>query len=204
MFGGGTSSMLSRGDGLVFLLFFSIFMYYTFSISKDASENSEEQNGVEIYPYTISILMIGGGIVGLVFGGNILVDSAVDIARSFGLSEALIGLTVVAIGTSLPELATSAVAAYKKKSDIAIGNIVGSNIFNIFWILGVSATINPLVFSNDLNSDVVITIAVTIALAVMVLVGKKYVLQRWQGVSMVAMYVLYLVYLVIRETTNLL
>jgi cation:H+ antiporter len=203
IFDQGARSSLSRGDGLVFLLFFAIFMYYTASISKNASENPDEQENVQIYSYGMSALMIIGGIIGLVFGGNILVDSAITIAKGFGLSEALIGLTIVAIGTSLPELATSAVAAYKKSSDIAIGNIVGSNIFNIFWILGVSAVINPLTFSDALNVDVMVNIFATVILAILVLIGRKHILQRWQGISMIAMYVLYLAYLVIRDVTNI-
>lgn len=196
LFDGSAVSLLSRADGLILLLFFIVFVYYTFSISKKI-EGAQDQE-VKKYPYHISALLIIGGIIGLVIGGNLLVDGAVAIATYFGLSQALIGLTVVAIGTSLPELATSAVAAYKKQSDIAIGNIVGSNIFNIFWILGLSATINPLEFSITLNSDIAVLMAITILLSLFIFIGKKNVLQKWQGGVMILLYIIYIIYIVLR------
>jgi len=114
------------------------------------------------------------------------------------MSEALIGLTIVAVGTSLPELATSAVAAYKKQADIAVGNIVGSNIFNIFWILGVSAIIRPLPFSPALNFDVLIMLVATLLLFASMFIGQRHKLERWQGIVFVGLYVLYIVALVQR------
>jgi cation:H+ antiporter len=114
------------------------------------------------------------------------------------MSESLIGLTIVAIGTSLPELAASAVAAWKHKADIAIGNIIGSNIFNIFWILGLSALIKPLIFSPLLNFDIYFMAAITILLFLFMFVGKKNVLQRWQGVTLVGIYIGYIGFLIIR------
>ena len=193
----GASSALTRIDGLILLSFFIIFLYYVFGISK-----AEPSDTVEIKPRARSLLrsylMIGGGLVGLVVGGKWIVDGATVIATSFGMSEALIGLTVVAVGTSLPELATSAVAAYKKDVDIAVGNIVGSNIFNIFWILGVSAIIHPLSFSQALMGDVLMTVVATFLLFATMFIGKRHILERWQGVSFIALYVAYIVYIVIR------
>lgn len=190
-------SALTRIDGFILISFFIIFLYYVFGISK-----AESADTVETTPCTYSLwrssLMIGGGLLGLVIGGKWIVDGAVAFATGLGVSEALIGLTVVAVGTSLPELATSAVAAYKKDVDIAVGNIIGSNIFNIFWILGVSAIIRPLPFSPMLASDVFVTVLATLLLFIFLFVGKRHILERWQGVCFVTLYVGYVVYLVFR------
>jgi cation:H+ antiporter len=142
--------------------------------------------------------MIIAGLICLAVGGKWIVDGAVSIATSLGISQALIGLTIVAIGTSLPELATSAIAAYKKQADIAVGNIVGSNIFNIFWILGLSAVIKPLPFSSSLNIDIIITILATLLLFLALFIGKKRILERWQGAGFIAIYLIYVIILVIR------
>ncbi len=193
----GLSSVLSRIDGLVLISFFAIYLVYVFGISR--VESADIVEGLpRVHPMAQSFLMIVGGLVGLVVGGKWIVDGAVIIATGFGLSEALIGLTVVAVGTSLPELATSAVAAYKRNFDIAIGNVVGSNIFNIFWVLGVSAMIRPLPFSPAIMSDVIMTIFATFLLFIFMFIGKRHELERWQGVFFVATYILYISYLVIR------
>lgn len=196
LFDGASSSALSRIDGIVLMFFFIIFLYYIFSISKSVTNDSDET--VEVLSITKSLIMISGGLVGLVIGGKWIVDGAVLFATQLGVSEALIGLTVVAIGTSLPELATSAVAAYKKNVDIAVGNVVGSNIFNIFWILGVSSSISPLPFSTKLSFDVWVVIITTIVLFLALFVGKKHVIERWQGGLFVGFYIMYIVFLVIR------
>jgi cation:H+ antiporter len=142
--------------------------------------------------------MIIGGMIGLALGGQWIVDGAIKIAAQLGMSESLIGLTVVAIGTSLPELAASATAAMKHKSDIAIGNIIGSNIFNIFWILGLSSVIRPLIFSPMLNFDIYFMAVTTVVLFLFMFLGKKNILQRWQGASMIGIYIIYLAYLINR------
>ncbi|MFA4937167.1 MAG: calcium/sodium antiporter [Patescibacteria group bacterium] len=192
---GGGWSGLTRIDGLILLAFFLIFLYYVFEISKTGQSNDTK---IKNYSLLISLSMIAGGLVSLTLGGKWVVDGAVAIAQTFNISEALIGLTIVAIGTSLPELATSAVAAYKHNSDIAVGNIVGSNIFNIFWILGLSAVIRPLPFSEALNTDVLVTMIATILLFMVMFVGKKHTLERWQGVTFVIIYIIYIVYLIYR------
>lgn len=193
----GPFSALTRIDGLILISFFIIFLYYVFGISK-----VEPADAVETIPRKYSLLkswlMIGGGLVGLVVGGKWIVGGAVAFATGFGVSEALIGLTVVAIGTSLPELATSAVAAYKKDVDIAVGNIVGSNIFNIFWILGISAIIRPLPFSPVLSIDILVAVLATLLLFVALFVGKRHIIERWQGICFIALYIAYVIYLVIR------
>lgn len=191
---GGTFSGITRIDGIVFLAFFIIFLYYTFGISKVSGENTDLE--IKEMSYIKSSLYVAGGLLGLVFGGKWIVDGAIKIAEGFNVSQSLIGLTVVAIGTSLPELATSAVAAYKKQSDIAIGNVVGSNIFNIFWILGFSSIINPLPFSKDSDIDIIMTILSSLILFLIMFIGKKHTVERWQGILMIIIYIGYVAYLV--------
>lgn len=191
---GGSNSVITRIDGLVFIGFFIIFLYYTFSITK--SDNDINETPVKELSYFKSAAYILLGLTGLVFGGKWIVDGAVKIAESFNVSQSLIGLTVVAVGTSLPELATSAVAAYKKQTDIAIGNVVGSNIFNVFWILGASAIIRPLPFNMASNADLFVNILASIILFFAMYVGKKHVLERWQGIILLLFYISYITYLV--------
>lgn len=195
---GESFSGLTRIDGLVLIAFFIIFLYYTFGLSRVQAADASEAPIIHRYSLRRAGLMVVFGLVGLTVGGKWIVDAAVALASTLGVSEALIGLTVVAIGTSLPELATSAVAAYKKDVDIAVGNIVGSNIFNIFWILGVSAIINPLPFSSLLMRDVFMVVFATVLLFAFLFVGKRHTLERWQGVCFIALYVGYIVYLVFR------
>ncbi len=194
---GGSFSGLTRIDGLVLLSFFMIFLYYTFGISRVETATTAE---ITIHRYSLprACLMVGVGLIGLVVGGKLIVNAAVALASNLGASEALIGLTVVAIGTSLPELATSAVAAYKKNADIAVGNIVGSNIFNIFWILGVSAIINPLPFPSLLMRDVLMTIFATFLLFIFMFISKRHTLERWQGICFIFIYLGYISYLVFK------
>ncbi|MFA7193835.1 MAG: calcium/sodium antiporter [Candidatus Paceibacterota bacterium] len=191
------SSFISKSDGVVMIGFFSVFMYYIFgSAKKNVQEYGDEESNTKQYGVIKSLLLIVGGLIGLVLGGKWVVDSAIYLATAWGMSEAVIGLTVVAIGTSLPELATSVVAATKGKADIAIGNVVGSNIFNIFWILGVTSLIAPLPFSESSNIDIFVTIFATILLFVWMFTGKKHRLDRWQGVIFVILYAVY-VYLLL-------
>ena len=187
-------SSLTRIDGAVLLLFFIIFIYYTFGIAKVEGESDK----VEEVNTFLSVVKIIAGMLGLALGGQWIVDGAITIAQRFGMSESLIGLTIVAIGTSLPELAASAVAAYKHKADIAIGNIIGSNIFNIFWILGLSALIKPLIFSPLLNFDIYFMAIITSLLFLFMFIGKKNILQRWQGITLVGIYIGYIGFLIIR------
>lgn len=197
---GNQPGILSRGDGLILLLFFSIFLYYIFLQAKkgdiDPSDTVEE--GAKIYSTGLSIVMILGGIGTLLFGGDIIVKSAIVIAKEWGMSDTVIGLTIVAVGTSLPELATSAVAAFRGNSDIAIGNVVGSNIFNIFFILGVSATILPLPFASENMADAVISLIVTLLVLLVANNGKEKRITRTEGSLFLVLYVVYIVYLFYR------
>jgi cation:H+ antiporter len=197
---GSTSAVVSRADGLILISFFAIFLYYIFASARAKSATTETTTPtVEPSQSTlISLGMIILGLAGLVVGGKWIVDGAVTFATTLGVSEALIGLTIVAVGTSLPELATSIVAAYKKQVDIAVGNIVGSNIFNIFWILGISAVISPLPFSVALEFDLLVTLLVTLLLFFILFVGQRGTVERWKGGLFVAVYVGYVIYLIIR------
>jgi len=190
-------SVITRIDGFVLLSFFVIYMYYVFGIAQKR-DVAEETAALKIRPIWMSIIMLLGGLTALTIGGKWVVDSAVSIATALGVSQSLIGLTIVAIGTSLPELATSAVAAYKKKCDIAVGNIVGSNIFNVFWILGLSGVINPLPFQPRSNPDIFMAIFASFMLFVFMFIGTKHRLDRWQGVLFILIYIIYIIYLVIQ------
>ena len=194
---GADFSGITKIDGFILLSFFIIFLYYTFGITKSDKDIVEEE--IKIFSHFKSVIFIILGLAGLAIGGKWIVDGAVQIAEFFNISQSLIGLTIVAVGTSLPELATSAVAAYKKQSDIAIGNVVGSNIFNIFWILCVSAVIRPLPFNTSSNGDITMTIFASIVLFLVMFIGKKRVIERWQGVFMVTTYASYIVFLVLTK-----
>jgi len=194
---GAAFSGITRVDAFMLIFFFVIFMYYIFSISKDSVGGS--QDDVQEYSVLRSVMFVMLGIVALTLGGKWIVDSAIVIATSLGVSQSLIGLTIVAVGTSLPELVTSAVAAFRKNTDIAIGNVVGSNIFNIFWILGVSAFINPLSFNGVANRDMFVAIASTVLLFVVLFIGKRHEIERWQGVLFVMLYILYITYIIFQE-----
>ena len=195
MFDNGATTILSRSEALVLILFFIIFIYYTFGISKAEGGKGEK---VEMYSMGKSIGMVLIGMAGLALGGHWVVQGAIEIAKLLNVSEALIGLTIVAIGTSLPELVTSVIAAKKKQADIAIGNVVGSNIFNVLWILGISGTIQAIEFSPALNFDIALVILATLLLFVYMFWGKNHTLQRWQGYSFVSIYVVYMIFLIMR------
>ncbi|KKP37261.1 sodium:proton exchanger [Candidatus Peregrinibacteria bacterium RIFOXYC2_FULL_33_13] len=189
-------STLTRIDGLILICFFIIFLYSTFGLSKAQSEDAADK--VQKKSVLISITFIIIGLIGLILGGKWIVDGAIKLATSLGVSEVMIGLTIVAVGTSLPELATSIMAALKKKSDIAIGNIVGSNIFNIFLILGITATIKPIEFNPQLNFDISITLFATVILFIIAFSGRKNTLDRWEGIGFVILYIAYTSFLIYR------
>jgi cation:H+ antiporter len=192
-------SQVSRIDGLILLLLFGVFLYYTFfTDQKKNQEKDVEYPTVHSHRPVVSLLMICGGLALLAIGSHLLVNSALIIAALIGLSESVVGLTVVAIGTSLPELITSIVAVAKNKSDIAIGNVVGSNIFNIVLILGATAVIKPLPVPPTFLIDIGVAIGSTLLLWLYIRSGKPDTLDRWQGLSFVAIYGLYLASLILR------
>lgn len=193
---GSSENILSRIDGLILLLFFAIFMRYTFSIAKNGV-SSDSDTQVKSMPGWKSALYILGGLAALIYGGQIFVEGACNIARVLGASESLIGLTIVAAGTSLPELATSVTAALKKNSGIAIGNVIGSNIFNIFFILGTSATITPLKLGGITNLDMAVLIGSSLLFWFVGWFFKTRTITRIEGALMVACYIAYTTILII-------
>lgn len=186
--------LLSRWDGLILLVCFAAFLYYVATQLK--SDPEVEQVEAKDYSNLKIWTLIAIGLAGLVGGGKLVVDNAVSMAQSLGVSEKIIGLTIVAAGTSLPELATSVVAAMRKNADIAIGNIVGSNIFNLFLILGVSSVIQPLEFNVSFNTDLYILGAGTVFLFMAMFTGKRQKLDRWEALVLLTSYLLYTGYLI--------
>lgn len=190
---------ISRLDGAILLFFFVLFMVYIYHIARTNKEEVlAHQDDLPMMPMNKSILMIALGAAGLFIGGKWVVDGAVFIAQSFGLSESFIGLTIVAIGTSLPELVTSALAAYRRNIDIAVGNVIGSNIFNLLWILGISALIRPLPFDVVSNSDIVMMIFASTLLILAMPLPIRNAISRWKGIFFLFIYFGYIVYLIMR------
>lgn len=204
---GGRDNYISRLDGIVLLIgCISYITYLVLSVKrgKVSSENIQEELAVEsVSEISIfkSIIKLIIGIAGIVIGGQVVVDSATNIATSLGMSEKLVGLTIVAIGTSLPELVTSVVAALKGEKDIALGNILGSNIFNILLIIGLSSAISPIAVSNNLLFDFIFLIIVTLIIGIMIFFNKKEEKNfgKKEGIILVAFYVFYMAYIIIRN-----
>ncbi|GHC51115.1 calcium/sodium antiporter [Ulvibacter litoralis] len=189
-------SEISRLDGILFLSLFIFFLYYVFSqlkVEKTETIVTIPMSNVKIWGF---ILL---GFVGLILGGKLVVDYSIDIATELGVSQKIIGLTIIAAGTSLPELVTSIVAATKKNSDIAIGNVIGSNIFNILLILSISSLIHPITFNQNFSQDIFILIGGTIFLIIAMFTGKRKKLDRWEALLLLCFYLCYTVYLVSKE-----
>ncbi len=188
---GQPESQIGRGDGIVLTLYFVIFLYYTFTSARRA----DETDPIPEMPIWRSIGLVVIGIASLVVGGQWIVGGAIEIARWLGMSEAVIGLTIIATGTSLPELATSAVAARKGNADVAVGNVVGSNIFNILFVLGTGSLIKPLTYSLVANVDLVVG-ALALVLLLFLVAGRS-IMQRWHGWLFIGLYVAYVTYLLV-------
>ncbi len=192
------NSAVLRIDGIVLMLCFIGFLYYIFKQMKAGKEPVEEivyhhKSNFKIWSFIIL------GLAGLIIGGKLVVDNGVELATLLGVSEKIIGLTIIAIGTSLPELLTSVVAALKKNSGIAMGNIIGSNIFNILFILSVSSLIAPIEFKSYFNTDLLILLGGTLFLFLAMFVGNKNKLDRWQAASLLIFYLAYMGFLVWME-----
>lgn len=199
------AAVLSRSDGFTLIAFFFIFLWYIAGMRRDDPAGDDE--GVRMRGAWASCGLVFAGLTLLVGGGKLTVDGAVTVAGALGVSQALIGLTIVAVGTSLPELATSVVVAYRGRADIAVGNIVGSNIFNVFWILGISAVIAPLPFQPAMNVDLLVTVAATALLFFAVHTGfahrrllfwkqrDHHVIECLDGILMLLCYAAYVTYL---------
>ncbi|MBQ8927901.1 MAG: calcium/sodium antiporter [Oscillospiraceae bacterium] len=196
---GLTGMSVGRPEGFLLVVLFAAFIVWmvlsALRSRKEAADTAPEEE-YKILPVWKCIVFIVGGAAAIIFGGNLVVDSASYIAAFFGLSENLIGLTVVAFGTSLPELVTSAVAARKKEVDMALGNVIGSNLFNILMVLGIAGAISPLAFTMENAVDLIALIAMSILVWVYCWTGKKLV--RWQGITMLLIYAGYMVYICMR------
>ncbi len=187
---------ISRLDGCILLFFFCLFMLYVYKLTREgASEFTETINTESINKSVFKVCL---GTIGLYIGGQWVVDGAMEIAQLWGASESLIGLTIVAVGTSLPELVASAMAALKGKTDIAVGNVVGSNIFNMLWVLGVAATINELPFDMISNTDLVMVIFSSTILILALVINKRTEVSRLSGFVFIATYLGYLAFLIMR------
>ncbi len=189
---------LGRVEGIIFLVLFAVFLGWMVKSALDSRKNGEavEEEEIKSLPIWLCFVYIIGGLLAVVWGGDLVVESATAIAKAFGLSETLIGLTIVAIGTSLPELVTSVVAAKKGEVEMAIGNVIGSNIFNILLILGTSSSITPIAVATESVFDLVLLTAMS--MVVYVFGWSKQKINRMEGAVMVAMYVAYSVYICIR------
>ena len=192
------SSGISRIDGVLLLLCFLGFIFYIFKQMKSGAEPIEEVTLIHKSNFKIWSLIIIG-LAGLIIGGQLVVDNGVDLATRLGVSEKIIGLTIIAIGTSLPELLTSVVAATKKNTGIAIGNIIGSNIFNILLILSISSFIAPISYNISFNTDLYILLGGTLFLLLMMFIGKRYKLDTWGAALLLIIYLAYTTYLILLE-----
>ena len=184
---------ISRLNGLILL---AGMMIYLFIVVKKAMENRLEETSVEVMPIPKSIVFVVLGLGAVIIGGQLVVNNASIIARSLGMSDALVGLTIVAIGTSLPELVTSVMAARKGEPGIALGNAVGSCLFNLMFILGSTSVLTPIHVASDLLVDTIILIAVSLIVTIFVITGQK--TKRWEGMACLTCYVVYTAFIILR------
>ncbi len=195
---GFATNAITRADGLVLLCFFAIFMYYLVEIAINSRDKATlEDQKPSTYTMGKNLLFTFGGLAGIIYGGNLVVDTATKLAISFGMDETLVGLTIVAVGTSLPELITSITAALKNQSEIAVGNIVGSNIFNILFVLGTSSLISDMPVEIKIYNDVLILMIFTILLFIFSRTYHK--VNRKEGAALLISYVIYAIYIIVRN-----
>ena len=191
---GGGEMLLGRIDGIILLLLFGLFQYYIYlQIKNYEPEHTEHKNPGPLYRMILLVII---GLAGLIIGGRLVLDNAVMLAKAIGISEKVIGLTIIAAGTSLPELATSVVAAYRKKADIAVGNIVGSNIFNLLLIGGIVSVVSPVKYSRIFDIDFYILALGTVILFINLIAWRKHRLDRWEAALLLAGYVSYTIWLI--------
>jgi cation:H+ antiporter len=183
----GFDMIINRFDGLILLALFALYLWFTLKKGKPMEVDLDIEKQVPA-SWTKTLLLIFGGLVGLYFGGEWVSDGALEVARAFGISETAVGLTIVAAATSLPELVTAIVAAMKNKIEIVMGNVLGSNIINIFVVLGTSAVINPLVYQPRLNVELGMVVAANLALVALIYLGKGLRLSRFEGAALIVIY----------------
>lgn len=191
------SPVFGHYHALILILFFILYMVYiSFNLKAD---KKQEMTGTKIYSTFRTTVLIIIGFAGLIAGGRMVVNNAVIIAKKLMVSDKMVSLTIVSVGTSLPELATSAVAAYRKKSDLAIGNIIGSNIFNIFLILGVSGIVSPLSYNSSFNVDILVYVFASAFLFIAMFTGERKKLDRWEAGILVVFFIIYMGFLIWRK-----
>lgn len=195
---GGEHNGLSAVDGIVLLVLFFLFLWYVFRGMRQSGDVNEVEE-IEVYSNSYTAIILAAGIIGLAAGGVLIVENAVTVARAFSVSEKLIGLTLLAAGTSLPELATTAVAAFQKKSDIAVGNVIGSNIFNILLVLGISSLVSEMEFNTVLNTDLGLVVAGTVLLLLFNFTFNRFRLDRWEAGLYLVGFFAYMFFLFYRE-----
>ncbi|HQB48313.1 MAG TPA: sodium:calcium antiporter, partial [Bacteroidales bacterium] len=189
-----STNVMSRSDGIILFIFFCFFLFYIYKQIKNKSDITDTQvKQLSVLKITLLIIF---GLGGLVVGGKLVINSAVDIAKALGVSKKIIGLTIVAAGTSLPELATSVVATVKKNCDIAVGNIIGSNIFNIFLILSVSSLVRPIKYDISFNNDLYVLAGGTLFLFIAMFTGKRKTLDRWEAMILLIAYIIYILLII--------
>lgn len=193
------SNFITRADGFIFLLFLSVFTYYVIGVAKGdrASSVEKPENKGGKKKWLKHALFTLGGLIAIIVGGEFVVRSSKTIAFSWGMSETLVGLTIVAIGTSLPELVTSITAAVKRQVEIAVGNAVGSSILNIFLVLGISSVITPLAVNEKMFMDILIMIVFSLLMFVFSRTG--YTIKKLEGSFLVLVYIAYMVYIILRN-----
>lgn len=196
-FQGYSQNSITRADGLMLLSLFGIFMYYLIEMALTSKEEMDIDKAKESIPISKSIIMSILGIVGIIIGGQFVVNSSSDIAINFGMSESLVGLTIVSIGTSLPEFVTSVVAAKKGESDIAIGNVIGSNIFNVLFVLGSSSIISDIKVHEAVFTDMMFMIIITIVTFIFAATSQK--IDKKEGVILIISYILYMIFIIRRN-----
>ena len=187
----GPTDRLGRGDGILMLILYVALMWYTIRAAGRTEEAPAEGTKAQMAAW-LAAVMIVGGLAGLVFGGELFLDSATALARQLGVSESVIAITLVAGGTSLPELASSVVSLVKGKADMALGNVIGSNIANILLILGLSATINPLTMGGITTTDLAVVILTSLLLFLTAFTFRRRAVDRWEGVIFLVIYALYI------------
>ena len=196
---------VGRIDGVILLIFFALFMFWmvhsalkarTAGITTDASEEADEIERAKPIPVWLCLVYIVGGAAAIAFGGDLTVDAASRIAIDFGMSQNLVGLTIVSIGTSLPELVTSIVAARKNEVDMAVGNAIGSNIFNILMVLGIASAISPLQLIGENVIDIIVLVVFSVVVWIFGATKKK--ISRTEGIAMICMYLCYSAYIIMR------
>lgn len=193
---GATNMSVNRVDGGILLTVFALFLFWMVYSAKKSRKNGEDEEEIQDLSTLKCLIFMAGGLAAIIFGGDWVVDAASVIAKSFGMSQNLIGLTVVAFGTSLPELVTSIAAARKNQADMALGNVIGSNIFNILLILGLAATISPLSFNQENMID--IGILIIMSAEVFFFAKRGYCLSRMQGAVLLIEYAAYVAYICVR------